>query len=369
MRALILAASAALLAAAPPASLQAQGLFPEATVIGGATFRSYSYESGFGVDYVRQLAFPIGAVVPLGQRFSVDIGTYYATTFVGLGGSHESFQDLTDTQVRGTYVFGNDAVVASLMVNLPTGPETTSLQSFGVAASSASNFLLFPVNTYGSGFSFTPGLAGAITAGAWNLGLAASVRWSAEYQPFSGSANSNVRYQPGVESRVRVGVDRLVGQGRLALGATYSTFANDQLTGSGAGGGTFDPGNRILVDGEFSTRAGAGTIALYAWNYHRSGSGTATGGKENVFTAGVSGSWGLGTNARLEPLLEGRFWSPEDGSGKLIGVGSALRYQVSPRLALVPSARMDFGSVETPTSNGTKSVLGWELSTLLRVGL
>ncbi len=225
------------------------------------------------MDYVRQLAFPIGVVVPLGQRFSVDIGTYYATTFVGLGGSHESFQDLTDTQVRGTYVFGNDAVVASVMLNLPTGPETTSLQSFGVAASSASNFLLFPVNTYGSGFSLTPGLAGAITAGSWNLGLAASVRWSAEYQPFSGSANSNVRYQPGVETRIRAGVDRLVGQGRLAVGATFSTFANDQLTGSGGGGGTFDPGNRILVDGEFSTRAGAGTIALYAWNYHRSGSG------------------------------------------------------------------------------------------------
>jgi len=368
MRALILAASAALLLT-PPARLEAQGLFSEATAIGGVTFRQYDYEDGFGVDYVRQLAFPIGVILPLGQRFSVDIGTYYATTFVGQGGSHESFQDLTDTQVRGTYVFGNDALVASLMLNLPTGPETTSLRSFGVAASSASNFLLFPVNTYGSGFSLTPGLAGAVTAGSWNLGLAASVRWSAEYEPFSGSANSGVKYQPGVETRIRAGVDRLVGQGRLALGATFSTFANDELSGSGSGSGTFDPGNRLLVDGEFSTRAGAGTVSIYAWNYHRRGSGSATGGKENVFTAGLAGSWGLGTNARLEPLVEGRFWSPEDGSGRLIGVGSALRYQLSPRFVLVPSARVDFGSVETPTSNGTKSVLGWEVGTLLRVGL
>lgn len=369
MRPLILAAAAALLAAPPASRLEAQGLFPEATVIGGVTLRQYDYEDGFGVDYVRQLAFPIGVVLPMGQRFSVDIGAYYATTFVGIGGSHESFQDLTDTQVRGTYVFGNDALVASLMLNLPTGPETTSLQSFGVAASSASNFLLFPVNTYGTGFSLTPGLAGAITAGDWNLGLAASVRWSAEYQPFSGSANSNVKYQPGVETRIRAGVDRLVGQGRLALGATYSTFANDELTGSGTGSGTFDPGNRVLVDGEFSTRAGSGTVAIYAWNYHRSGSGSGPSGKENVFTAGLSGSWGLGASARLEPLVEGRFWSPENGSGRLVGIGSSLRYQVSPRLALVPSARVDFGSVETPTSNGTKSVLGWELGTLLKVGL
>ncbi len=363
MRALMFAASAALLLT-PQSGLSAQGLFPEATAIGGVTLRQYDYEDGFGVDYVRQLAFPIAVALPLGKRISVDIGTWYATTFVGQGGSHESFQDITDTQVRGTYVFGNDAVVASLMVNLPTGPETTTLQNFGVAASSASNFLLFPVNTYGSGFSVTPGLAGAITKGNWNLGLAASVRWSAEYQPFSGSANSNVNYQPGIETRLRAGVDRLVGQGRMALGVTFSTFANDELTGAV----TFDPGNRLLVDGEFATPAGSGTVAFYAWNYYRAASG-GTAGKEDVFTAGVSGSWALGAKARVEPLVEARFWSPEDGSGRLFGAGTSLRYQLTPRFTFVPTARLDVGSVETPTSNGTKSVLGWELGALLKVGL
>lgn len=365
MRPLLLAASAALLAA--PSGLSAQGLFPEATGVTGVTFRQYDYESGFGVDYVRQFAIPVAVAAPLGKRLSVDLGTWYATTFVGQNGSHESFSNITDTQIRGTYVLGNDALVASVMINLPTGPETTSLKSFGVAASSASNFLLFPVNTYGSGFSLTPGLAGAVTAGDWNLGLAASVRWSAEYQPFSGSGSSNVRYQPGVETRIRAGVDRLVGQGRVAVGATFSTFANDQLTGSGLSGGTFDPGNRILVDGEFSTRAGAGSLSVYAWNYHRAGSGS--GAKENVFTAGLAGSWGLGARAKLEPLVEGRFWSPEKGSGRLVGFGSALRYQLTPRFALVPSARLDVGSVKTPSSNGTKSVVGYEVGTLLRVGL
>lgn len=364
MRTPILAATAALLAAAPSSGLAAQGLFPEATVIGGATFREYDFEDGFGVDYIRQLAFPIGVALPLGKRLSVDIGTWYATTFVGQNGSHESFQDITDTQIRGTYVFGNDALVASLMMNLPTGPETTTLQNFGVSASSTSNFLLFPVNTYGSGFSITPGLAGAITSGAWNLGLAASLRWNEEYQPFSESANSDVLYQPGIETRIRAGVDRLVGQGRVALGMTFSTFGNDELTGSG----TFDPGNRVLVDGEFTTPAWSGIVSVYAWNYYRIES-DGNRGKENIFTAGVSGSWMLGDQASLEPLVEGRFWSPEDGSGKLLGVGSSLRYQLSPRFALVPSARVDFGSVETPTSNGTKSVLGWELGALLRMGL
>lgn len=369
MRALILAATAALLAAAP-SGVAAQGLFPQRTAISGVTIRQYDYEAGFGVDYVRQLAFPIAVALPLGERASVDIGTWYATTFLGQNGSHESFQDITDTQIRGAYVFGSDALVASLMMNLPTGPETTSLKDFGVASSSASNFLLFPVNTYGSGFSITPGLAGAMTSGDWNLGLAASLRWSAEYQPFSGSANSNVLYQPGVESRIRAGVDRLVGQGRVALGVTFSTFANDDLTGSA---GPLNPGNRVLIDGEFSTRAGSGTVSFYAWNYHRFASDSSS-TKENVFTAGVSGSWTLGDKAKLEPLVEGRFWSPEVGSGRLLGLGTSLRYQLSSRLALVPSGRVDFGRVETPDPAAPNtlrqsSVLGWELGTLLRVGL
>ena len=40
------------------------------------------------------------------------------------------FSGFTDTQLRGSYVFGNDRVVTSLMVNVPTGQETQSLKEF-----------------------------------------------------------------------------------------------------------------------------------------------------------------------------------------------------------------------------------------------
>lgn len=367
MRPSSLAATAALVLAALPASLPAQNLYPEATAVGGVTVRQYNYGDGFLIDYARQIAVPIALAAPIGDRFAVDLGTYYAVTTVRQGGSNSTFSNITDTQVRAAYTIGADALVASVMVNLPTGPETTTLQRFGVAASAASNFLLFPVNTYGSGFSITPGLAGAVTAGNWNLGLAASVRWSSEYEPFSGG--TTVKYQPGIETRIRAGVDRLVGKGRLAFGGTFSTFANDELSGSGLGGGTFDPGNRFLLDGDFTFPAGSGTLTTYVWHYYRAASSGGASEKENVFTAGLSGRFGLGSRTSLEPLLEGRFWSPESGSGTLIGGGTALRMQVSPKVTFVPSARLDLGSVKTATSNGSKPVFGWEFSAMVRYGL
>ncbi len=153
---------------------------------------------------MRQVAIPAGVLVPVGRRFSFDIGASYAvTTVTDTSGASQSFSSFTDTQIRGSYVLAMDALVVSLMMNLPTGKETTTLQKFGVAASASSNFLLFPVNSYGAGFSVTPGVAAATTAGDWNLGLAASVRVSSSYTPFSDSGSSSTRYKPGVETRIR----------------------------------------------------------------------------------------------------------------------------------------------------------------------
>ena len=138
---------------------------PEASAVGGVDSRQYSFGSNFVVDRIRQISLPVGVAVPVGQRFSFDVGSSYAVTSVKDATGSRSFSGFTDTQIRGSYVFGNDAFVASLMVNLPTGKETTTIGNFGIASAASANFLLFPVNSYGSGFSVTPGLAMATTAG------------------------------------------------------------------------------------------------------------------------------------------------------------------------------------------------------------
>lgn len=361
-------AGAAILLAALPAAVSAQNtLYPDASAVSGVEVRQYGFDSKFGIDHVRQIAVPFAVVIPLGQRFSFDIGTWYASTTVASDAGDDTFSSLTDTQVRLAYTFGADAVVASVVVNLPTGKETTTQSQFGVAAGASSNFLLFPVNTYGTGTSVTPGVAAATTLGAWNVGLAASVRWSAEYQPFSDAASSDLKYQPGVEARVRLGFDRLLGRSRLTFGGTFSTFANDEFNGGTGGNATYSPGNRFLVDASLLTTAGNGTVSIYAWNYHRIASSTdGIGGKENILTGGVSGSFPMGAKAAFEPMIEGRLWSPETGKGSLFGAGAGVRLQISPAIAFVPSGRVDVGSIRVVDGGSSSSVFGWDLSGMLR---
>lgn len=371
----IVATLAALAAVAPGAVAAQENLYPQAAIVGGLDARQYSFGGNeFSVDRIRQFAFPIGVLVPVGQRFSFDVGTAYATTSTrDSTGKNETFSSLTDAQVRMSYVLGTDALVASVMVNLPTGKQTTTLRQFGVASSASSSFLLFPVNSYGSGTSVTPGLAAATSAGPWNLGLAASLRFSAEYNPFNDASNKSVKYQPGIETRIRAGADRLVGQSRLTLGATFSTFGNDELRGGGfAGGSEVSPGNRFLFDVGLLAPMGRGTVSIYAWDFFRassnSGDTTSLGNRENIFTAGVSGTFPVGPKMALEPVVEGRVWSPETGSGYLLGAGTGLRIDLSPALTFVPAIRVDFGHLETPTG-ASGSLTGWGLTALLRYGL
>jgi len=346
----------------------AQGLFGPASMGGGFEGRRYEFEKGYLVHAVRQFAVPVAVLVHLGKRYSVDNGTAYATTTVADAvGKVSSYSGLTDTQLRGSYVFGNDRLVASLMVNLPTGKETLSLKEFNVTSNVASNFLLFPVNSYGNGASATGGVAVAVPAGSWNLGLAGSLRVNAEYQPFSDAASSAVRYKPGLEGRLRAGADRLIGSSRLAFGFTFSTFNNDQFSGLATGSGQYNPGNRLIGEASLTSPVGSGSISAYAWDFYRTAgnnSGLNSSNKENIFTFGLAGAWPLAARIGLEPVAEARIWSPESGSGQLYGFGTAIRFSLSPQLAFAPGGRLDFGSIKT--AGTSYSVNGWGFSGLLR---
>lgn len=364
------AAGAALLTALIPALAAAQtNLYPAGSAVAGVEVRQYGFDSKFGVDHIRQVAVPFAVAVPLGRRFSFDVGTWYASTSVKTGAGTETFSSLTDTQLRLAYVLGNDALVASVVLNLPTGKETTTQAQFGTAAGASSNFLLFPVNTYGSAFSVTPGLAAATSLGDWNVGISGSLRWTGEYEPFNDGSDPDLKYQPGIEGRIRLGLDRLVGRSRFTIGGTFSTFSNDELTPGTGASATYSPGNRFLIDASLVTPAGNGNLSIYAWNYHRLESNSSVGGvggKENVLTGGLAGSFPLSPKLSVEPMAEARLWSPETGKGSLFGAGSGLRIQLSPALAFIPSARFDVGSIRLTDDGSSSSIFGWDAAGMLR---
>jgi len=366
---------ALLLLAAPVPAMAQFGFANDQGIIIGARSRQYVYGAGYPIHDVRQLAVPVGVIFPLGSRFSIDLGTAFATTTTTDSADNQhTLAGFTDTQIRGSYVFGRDAVVASVMLNLPTGQTTLDIDQFQVSSSIASNFLLFPVNSYGNGFSVTSGLAGAVPAGAWNFGLAVSGRYNSTFQPFSDTAQAAVRYQPGLEGRVRVGVDRLLGRSRIAAGFTFSTFTNDEFTGLAAGPGTapYAPGKRYIGELNLASPIGRSSLTFYVWDFFRQSTSdtlVASANEENIFTGGTLLGIPLSPYIVFQSTAEARLYNASgDGSGTLIGFAAAVRFIVGDHWTLTPGGRYDFGNIASPGIGGAQSLNGWEGSFLIRYG-
>lgn len=369
VRRFVIAAIAAQ-APAPAAAVAQDLLVPYISATTGADAQRYTFGSGTSLRSITQVAVPIGLVIPLGRRVSVDIGTSYAWTKVELqDGTTPELASLTDTQIRVAWLLGRDAAVLSLMVNLPTGAEQTTLGEFSASSAVSTNFLPFPVHTYGTGAAVTGGVALARPWGAWNVGIAGSVRVNGAYQPFSNPPEA-IHYRQAIEGRLRVGFDRLVGSSRLALGATVGTFGTDEFTnGAGTTVGQYQPGTRLIGEAVLTSPLGRGTITAFVWDYFRSAGedkdlGTAA-NQENILTAGVQGAWRLAGKMSVMPSLEGRWWSPQQGGGLLAIAAAALPLQLSRAITLVPELRFDVGSLER-VDGQRSSVTGWGGSLFLR---
>jgi len=335
----------------------------------GAELRVLSFDRLPSVKRLRQFSLPVAAIAPIG-RLTVDFGTAWASTeLIQVDGAHHTSDHLTDTQVRGAYVFGQDAVVATVLVNLPTGPRRASALDYTVIGAVSPSFLGFPVAGYAGGFSVTGGLAGATQLGDWSVGLAGSLRLNSEFTPYVDSTGP-ISYKPGVEARVRGGADRLVGSSRLSFGLTYSTFGDDQVgLSGGAGRGQYRPGPRWLAEAGLIAPVGGGTLNLSAWNYHRAAgdtTGASAGNRENLVGGDLMLSLPLSPGLALEPVVAGRVSNPQAGNGKMIGFGTGLRARLAQNATLTPLARYDTGTLSD--GSGVRTNLhGWYASALLRV--
>ena len=95
-------------------------------------FQSYDIKAPFN-EKISQISVPVFFNVPVLPALTVDIGTAFATATVkrqsedGSGNPvtiESEMSGMTDTQVRANYTFGQDFVVLTAGVNLPTGSAT-----------------------------------------------------------------------------------------------------------------------------------------------------------------------------------------------------------------------------------------------------
>ncbi len=282
---------------------------------------------------IAQFALPVFVLIPAGDRFTFDIGTSYARSRVTSGARTSEISGLTDTQVRGTLTLGSDFLVITAGVNLPTGTSAVTLDQFEAAGLIGNDFLAFPISNMGTGFAFTGGLALARPVGQWNVGLGGAVRRSASFEPFD-IPDQTLRFQPGTEYRVRLGVDRTVGAGRAALGLTYSAFGKDD-----AGGSVYSTGDRVIAQGAYTVQLTGRAITVAAYNVYRGRGSYASGapaGRENIVNGFASVALNPG-GALLEPSVEVRHRLqnvPASSSGAGMASATASRSSVLATLGL-----------------------------------
>ena len=329
-------------------SAGAQLSTPGPEAFAGVEVRTLRFDRAAGVTRLSQIAMPIGAVLPFG-RFTLDLGTSWVDSrMVRADGTRHNVDAFTDSQLRGSYVFGRDAVVATVLFNLPTGLQEASVKDYIVIGAVSPSLLGFPVATYASGLSVTSGLAASIPAGEWSVGLAGSLRVNSQFTPYT-DAVGPIIYKPGVEGRMRGAVDGLIGSSRLSIGLTYSTFGDDHFGVTTAVRGQYSPGPRWLAEAMLVAPIGGSTLSVSLWNFRRT-AGDTTGGsarnKENLGAAEVILAIPLSRAVVFEPAVSGRVSKPEIGKGRLAGAGAGFRIQLGESVSFAPAARYDTGWIE-----------------------
>ncbi len=353
--------------------LAAQGsdaLYARFNALSGWEMRGYTFDPGIGTKSVSQWNVPFVAVAPLGRRMSLDLTTYYVSgTVETYGGTTETLSGMTDTQLRLLYTMSRDRLVGSVSFNLPTGAHAASTSQYQVAGAVGSTYLSFPVSNAGTAFGVTGGAAYAQRVGGWNTGLSGSVRYLGSYAPFADDALS---YRPGVEGRVRAGVERVLGrQARLLFGATVSTFSTDTYGGSTAlASGSYAPGTRVIGELAFVRVIGRSTLTLAAWDFYRLAGDTSgvsnPDTKENVLNSELRLTFPIAPRVRVEPMVAYRQWNPSDYlGGRLTSGGLRLLAGLTDRLSAALAGRYDAGWIYDRAS-GRASLQGYGASLIVR---
>ncbi len=365
-----LAATTALFMAAPVAAQQSIGV--------NASYRGYSFDQGLGAEAAQLFMVPVAVRFPIGSQVSLDVFSAWAEGKVERAGTEFSLSGVVDTRVKASYQATPWALL-SVGVSLPTGKASHDSEEAVVAAVLATDLLGFQEATWGTGLAVTTAAATAVQAGSFGIGFAGAYSVRGQFEPQSGS---ELTYQPGNETRFRIGIDRNFGNSTLTAGGTFMRYSQDQANGLNF----FQAGNRLRFDAAYAFRAGAGVWTLYAADLWRENGDVTLGivddsgatvsdttfatASQNLLVGGVAGSIALGAY-RFLPQIDFKYQAREEadgrdeGSGWVVGAGGDFPIRLFGAYDFIPRARVLFGSIKDPTGVG-RGVTGGEFSGTIR---
>ncbi|HSW31416.1 MAG TPA: hypothetical protein VLH75_18155 [Longimicrobiales bacterium] len=357
--------------AAPAASQQSIGV--------GTEYMGYTFEEGLGASAAQLLMFPVAVRFPV-SSLTFDLYAAWAQGKVERDDVAYTLSGPVDTRLKLSWQASPWALL-SVAASLPTGNSTHDGEEAVVASVLAMDLLGFREATWGTGAQITTSLATAMRAGGWGVGVAGAYALNSEFEP---SSEAQLRYQPGNEARVRIGLDRNIGNNTFTAGATFMTFAQDQADGRNL----FQAGNRIRFDVSYAFRAGGGVWTLYAadlWREHGdlnlpfvNDAGDITGDtvvvtpSQNLIAGGIIGAVALGSKT-FRPQVDFKLQAREEvggadeGSGWLVSAGGDIPLRLFGSWDFFPKAQVIIGAVKDATG-ASKQVTGAEFSGTVRWG-
>lgn len=346
---------------------------------GGVDYMGYSFDEGLGADAAQLFMIPVALRIPAGDKLSFDFFSAWAEGRVEQDNMVLSLSGPVDTNIKATYQATPWALL-SLSANLPTGKASHTDEEAVVASILSTDLLGFRETTWGTGTAITTSVASATTAGGFGIGLAAAYAARTEFEPRED--DPSLTYQPGNETRVRLGIDRNFGTSTLTAGGTFITYTDDKARGENL----FQAGNRMRFDASYAFRAGAGVWSLYGATLMREngdltlqivdqlgapvGDTTVTTAKQNLYVGGVIGTIGIGGGFVFRPHVDYKIQSREEsdgsdtGSGWILAAGGDIPIRLG-GAEFFPKARVYFGSIRDATG-GDISTLGMEFKGTFR---
>lgn len=345
----------------------------------GVEYQGFTFEEGLGASAAQLLMFPVAVRFPV-STLTFDVYAAWAQGKVERDDVAYTLQGPVDTRVKLSWQATPWALL-SVGGSIPTGNATHDGEEAVVASVLAMDLLGFREATWGTGAQITTSLATAMRAGGWGIGVAGAYAVNNEFEP---SSDLDLRYQPGNEARVRIGLDRNIGTSTFTAGATFMTFAEDQADGRNL----FQAGNRIRFDASYAFRAGGGVWTLYAadlWREHGDlnlpfvndagdivGDTIITTPSQNLIVGGMIGAIALGSKT-FRPQVDFKLQSREEvggadeGSGWLVSVGGDLPLRLFGSWDFFPRAQVIIGAVKDATGSA-RQVTGAEFGGTVRWG-
>lgn len=232
------------------------GVTYESVRFGGGGLRQSSEEAGTAADSLRlrsarQLTIPVTAAVPLGDVWTLDVTSVYASGVASYevagarGRATATLSGVSDVRVRATGRFGGDALVLTLGANAPTGRSRLDAEQLTAVRVLAAPALALSAPPVGAGGSATVGVLTARRAGGWAVAAGASYELHDAYSPIAAleTGGSATSFRPGDVMRASFGADGLVGRHRLSLSASGDFFGSDRVRG----GATADGPSRVRL--------------------------------------------------------------------------------------------------------------------------